>query len=93
VRPLELTEAVALIKAIDSNWSLRCTGTAEIGAQGCGLLSPAARHHGETRELALAAGWRVWGPDDPELLNGEVLCPRHRELTMAAVARRLAKGE
>jgi hypothetical protein len=54
---------------------------------------PPAAHPVETRNLALAAGWRVWGPDDPELFNGEVLCPKHRHLSMAAVLKRHARGE
>jgi len=46
----------------------------------CGAKSPAADGRHSQRELAIAAGWRIYalnGLGDPQLHPGEALCPDH----------------
>lgn len=70
-----------------------CTAVEKLGDVACGATSPRTTDIRELRELAIKGGWRLSGPDDPELFNGEALCPKHRRSSIADVLKRHARGE
>jgi hypothetical protein len=53
-------------------WPFGCT------FKGCHARSPAAKTAEGMRGVAVRAKWRVWGRRDPELRDGEALCPTHK---------------
>lgn len=69
-----------------------CTALERPGAA-CAASSPHTRDVRELRQLAIAAGWRLSGSDEPELLNGEALCPMHRSCSIADVIAKYAQRE
>jgi hypothetical protein len=81
--------------ASGENFFFACTAIEHPGDRPCGAMSPHTTDVRELRELALKGGWRLSGSEEPELFNGEALCPKHRRCSIADVLKRHAvpRGE
>lgn len=78
-----IADALALIDLVNrTRFSYGCTWVR--GPTHCARRSPPVVEHQDMRDVAIAAGWRIWGPGDTELFTGEVLCPDHTLDCMAA---------
>ncbi len=69
-------------------FAFNCTACERPGALACGSVSPVTKDVRAVRELAITAGWRLSGSDDPSLFNGEALCPKHRACSISDVLKR-----
>ncbi len=69
-------------------FAFNCTACERPGALACAAKSPETTDIRKLRALALSAGWRLSGSDEPELFNGEALCPKHRACSISDVLKR-----
>jgi hypothetical protein len=69
-------------------FSFNCTACERPGALACAAKSPETTDIRKLRELAIIAGWRLSGSEEPELFNGEALCPKHRACSISDVLKR-----
>ena len=60
------------------DWFLSCTFGG--GNNRCRKESPHMAQHGHMVSGARRAGWRVWGAGEPDLVDGEALCPTHAKV-------------
>jgi hypothetical protein len=91
--PASLTPLGTLSSPLEPNlsaekFSFGCTAIERPGGPTCGETSPETQDVRQLRELAIAAGWRLSGSDEPELFNGEALCPRHTRCSIVDVIAR-----